>query len=107
MGENELWSTYFDPLLSSLIGDPEWLVHLHWTNTIPNEKGKPWPNAVISEKKKKQLVFGSSVGYGEAKIQQGCSKSLRLDTLRLTIFTKNAIDVNKLDGALVFQIHGK
>jgi hypothetical protein len=54
------------------------------------------------------LAFGSNVGFGEAKIHQGCySKSLCLDTLRLAIFTKNAIDVNKLDGALAFQIHGK
>ncbi|CEG75933.1 hypothetical protein RMATCC62417_10904 [Rhizopus microsporus] len=69
------------------------------------EKGKPRRDAVIGEKQ--QLSFGSSVGYGEAKIQQGyCSKSLCLDTLRLAIFTKNAIDVNKLDGALAFQIHG-
>lgn len=46
-------------------------------------------------------------GY-EAKIQQGsCSKLLCPDTLPLAIFTKNAIDVHKLDGALAFQIHGK
>ncbi|KAG1075224.1 hypothetical protein G6F41_001071 [Rhizopus arrhizus] len=29
-----------------------------------------------------------------------------MDTLRLAIFNKNAIDVNKLDGSLAFQIHG-
>ncbi|KAG1146053.1 hypothetical protein G6F37_002985 [Rhizopus arrhizus] len=29
-----------------------------------------------------------------------------MDTLRLTVFNKNAIDVNKLNGSLVFQIHG-
>ncbi|CAO3703644.1 unnamed protein product [Rhizopus stolonifer] len=105
LSESELWSTYFDPLLSCLISDPDRLVHLRWTNAIPNEKGKSRPDAVISEKP--QLVFGGSVGYGEAKTRQGCcSKLLCLDTLRLAIFTKNAIDVNKLDGALAFQIHG-
>lgn len=105
VSESELWSTYFDPLLSCLISDPDRLVHLRWTNTIPNEKGKSRPDAVISEKR--QLVFGGSVGYGEAKTRQGCcSKVLCLDTLRLAIFTKNAIDVSKLDGALAFQIHG-
>ncbi|KAI7903722.1 uncharacterized protein BX663DRAFT_485824 [Cokeromyces recurvatus] len=105
MSESELWSTYFDPLLSCLISDPDRLVHLRWTNTIPNEKGKSRPDAVISEKT--LLKFGNNVGYGEAKTQQGCcSKLLCLDTLRLAIFTKNAIDVNKLDGALGFQIHG-
>ncbi|SAM00144.1 hypothetical protein [Absidia glauca] len=29
-----------------------------------------------------------------------------MDTLRLSIFDKNTIDVNKLDAALAFQIHG-
>ncbi|KAI8976807.1 hypothetical protein BDB01DRAFT_727373 [Pilobolus umbonatus] len=102
--ESELWSTYFDPLLSCIISDPDRLIHLRWTNTIPLEKGKSRPDAVISEKR--QLTFGSNVGYGEAKREQGfCRKSLCLDTLRLAIFTKNAIDINKLDGALAFQIH--
>lgn len=100
-----MWNTYFDPLLSCLISDPDRLIHLRWTNAIPTEKGKARPDAVISEKQ--QLSFGSSIGFGEAKTQQGsCSKLLCLDTLRLAIFTKNAIDINKLDGALVFQIHG-
>ncbi|KAI8077892.1 uncharacterized protein B0P05DRAFT_491808 [Gilbertella persicaria] len=105
VSETELWNTYFDPLLSCLISDPDRLIHLRWTNVIPMEKGKSRPDAVISEKL--QLSFGSSVGYGEAKAQQGsCTKLLCLDTLRLAIFTKNAIDINKLDGALAFQIHG-
>ncbi|KAG2213127.1 hypothetical protein INT47_011276 [Mucor saturninus] len=47
------------------------------------------------------------LGFGEAKIQQDFwSKLLCLDTLRLAIFTKNAIGVHILDGALAFQIHG-
>ncbi|KAI7900550.1 uncharacterized protein BX663DRAFT_516838 [Cokeromyces recurvatus] len=105
ISESELWSTYFDPLLSCLISDPDRLIHLRWTNAIPMEKGKNRPDAVISEKR--QMSFGYSVGYGEAKTLQGsCSKSLCLDTLRLAIFTRNAIDINKLDGALAFQIHG-
>ncbi|KAI8642928.1 hypothetical protein BD408DRAFT_365863 [Parasitella parasitica] len=101
ISESELWNTYFDPLLSCIISDPDRLIHLRWTNSTPMEKGKSRPDAVISEKQ--QMSFGNSVGYGEAKSQQGsCSKSLCLDTLRLAIFTKNAIDINKLDGALAF-----
>jgi hypothetical protein len=69
------------------------------------EKGKNRPDAVISEKQ--PMPFGNSVGYGASKTLQGSSsKSLCLDTLRLAIFTKNAIDINKLDGVLAFQIHG-
>ncbi|RCI05442.1 hypothetical protein CU098_007291, partial [Rhizopus stolonifer] len=45
------------------------LIHLRWTNTIPSEKGKPRPNAVICEKP--QTNFKCSVGFGEAKVYQG------------------------------------
>ncbi|ORX58099.1 hypothetical protein DM01DRAFT_1372184 [Hesseltinella vesiculosa] len=50
----------------------------------------------------------SSIGFGEAKVCQrsGARHSLCIDTLPLITFCKNAIDVNKLDGAIAFQIHG-
>ncbi|KAG1469183.1 hypothetical protein G6F56_003400 [Rhizopus delemar] len=107
ISESELWNTYFDPLLSCLICDPEKLVHLRWTNATPSEGGKLRPDAVIS--KRQQLEYEGSIGYGEAKVNQGSSSRyfLCMDTLRLAIFSKNAIDVNKLEGALAFQIHGK
>ena len=41
------------------------------------------------------------------KQRSGARYSLCIDTLRLITFCKNAIDVNKLDGAIAFQIHGK
>ncbi|KAG1462141.1 hypothetical protein G6F56_005580 [Rhizopus delemar] len=49
------------------------LIHLRWTNTIPSEKGKPRPNAVICEKP--QTNFKCSVGFGEAKVYQGSGSS--------------------------------
>ncbi|GAA5806691.1 hypothetical protein MFLAVUS_000039 [Mucor flavus] len=67
--------------------DPDRLVHLRWTNTTSNEKGKSWPDVVVSETPR--LVFGGSAAYGEARTQQGSrSKLLCLDTLRLAISTK-------------------
>jgi hypothetical protein len=106
ISESELWSTYFDPLLSCLICDPERLVHLRWTNSIPIEGGKLRPDAIIA--KKQQLEYDHSVGHGEVKVNRGNTSKylLCMDTLRLAIFNKNAIDVNKLDGSLAFQIHG-
>ncbi|CAO3697691.1 unnamed protein product [Rhizopus stolonifer] len=106
LSESELWNTYFDPLLSYLICNPEKLVHLRWTNATPNEGGKLRPDAVIC--KRQQLEYEGSIGHGEVKVNQGKSSRylLCMDTLRLAIFNKNAIDVNKLDGALAFQIHG-
>lgn len=82
-------------------------MHLRWTNATPSEGGKLRPDAVIS--KRQQLEYEGSIGYGEAKVNQGSSSRyfLCMDTLRLAIFSKNAIDVNKLEGALAFQIHGK
>ncbi|KAI9023581.1 hypothetical protein CLU79DRAFT_827433 [Phycomyces nitens] len=90
--ETELWSTYYDP---------DKLVHLGWTNSVPIEKGKIRPDAVVSEKP----YF---IGFGEAKVKQrsGARYTLCISILRLITFCKNAIDVNKLDGAIAFQIHG-
>ncbi|KAL0091231.1 hypothetical protein F4703DRAFT_1732487, partial [Phycomyces blakesleeanus] len=77
------------------------------TNSVPIEKGKARPDAVISEKP--YLEFTTSIGFGEAKVKKrsGTRYSLCIATLRLITFCKNAIDVNKLDGAIALQIHGK
>ena len=48
--ETELWSSYYDPVLSCLVSDPDKLVHLRWTNPLSIEKGKARPDTVISEK---------------------------------------------------------
>ncbi|KAG2220913.1 hypothetical protein INT45_013042 [Circinella minor] len=106
INETELWSTYYDPVLSCLVSDPDKLVHLCWTNSLPNENGNFRPDAVISVKP--HLEFMNSIGFGEAKVNQrsGVQYSLCIDTLCLITFCKNAIDVNKLDGAIAFQIHG-
>jgi hypothetical protein len=101
LSESELWSTYFDPMLSVLISYPDKLMHIRWTNTIPVEKGKSRPDAVICEKS--QMDFKCSVGFGEAKVYQGSGRhSLCMDTLRLAIFCKNSIDIHKLGAALFF-----
>ncbi|KAG0747806.1 hypothetical protein G6F16_011521 [Rhizopus arrhizus] len=85
IGEAELWSTYFDPILSVLVADPEKSVH-----------------------KVTQLEFNSALGFGEAKkVEKDCNTyGLCRDLLLLAIFTKNTIDINKLNASLSFQIHG-
>ncbi|KAI7858120.1 hypothetical protein BDC45DRAFT_434273 [Circinella umbellata] len=86
------------------IRDPEKLVLLRWTNTTPNKSGELRPNTVIC--KRQQLEYEGSIGYEEAEVNQGNSNRylLCMDTVRLAIFNKNAIVVNKLDGALALQI---
>ncbi|ORZ01669.1 hypothetical protein BCR43DRAFT_413225, partial [Syncephalastrum racemosum] len=81
------------------------LIHLRWTNTIPAEKEKTQPDPVICEKP--QMDFQGRVSFSEVRVYQRCGRhSLCMDTLRLAIFAKNAMDVNKLEGTLVSQIHG-
>lgn len=49
IGEAELWSTYFDPILSVLVADPEESVQFRWFNTSSPESGSDKrPDAIIS-----------------------------------------------------------
>lgn len=107
ISESELWSTYFDPVLSCIVSDPDKLVHLRWTNKMTPEGSKSRPDAIISEMK--QLEYSGSLGLGEVKVNQGSASKFLLcqDLLRLAIFSKNTINVNKLEAAIAFQIHGK
>jgi hypothetical protein len=107
IGEAELWSTYFDPILSVLVADPEKSVQFQWSNTSSPESGSDKrPDAIISTVT--QLEFNSELGFGEAKkVEKDCNANgLCRDLLRLAIFTKNTVDINKLNASLSFQIHG-
>ncbi|KAG1033380.1 hypothetical protein G6F43_013581 [Rhizopus delemar] len=104
LGENELTCTFFDPILSRLIANPINNVHLRWSDIMAPETPRQRPDAVIS--KINQLSFGSSLGFGEAKIQRTSKYELCHDLLRLALFSKKSIDVNYLGGCMLFQIHG-
>ncbi|ORX48477.1 hypothetical protein DM01DRAFT_255700, partial [Hesseltinella vesiculosa] len=103
---SELWINYLDPLLSNLFSDPDRQINLRWTNTLPTEGGAARPDAILSEKRR--LQHDTAIGHGEAKRYQGNANnfSLCIDTLRLIIFNKNAIDVHALDAAIAFQVNG-
>ncbi|RCH77502.1 hypothetical protein CU098_004550, partial [Rhizopus stolonifer] len=45
IAEKEIWSTYYDLVLSCLVSDSDKLVHLRWANLVPNENGKTRPDA--------------------------------------------------------------
>ena len=97
---------YFDPILSSLVSDPDRKVLLRWSNVISDESGDIRPDATIS--KIHQRDFGPSLGFGEVKIARPTTDnhSLCHDLLRLATLAKDTIDSNKLQAALTFQIHG-
>lgn len=53
--------------------------------------------------------LGSTLGYGEVKCY-GQSKNnyvIAKDLIRLGVFSKNSIDIGKLEGVLTFQTIGK
>ncbi|KAF1800653.1 hypothetical protein FB192DRAFT_1437041 [Mucor lusitanicus] len=63
ISESELWSISFNLMLSVLISDPDRLIHLRWTNTIPAaENGNSRSDTIISETP--QMDFTSNVGFG-------------------------------------------
>ncbi|KAI9254089.1 hypothetical protein BY458DRAFT_521456 [Sporodiniella umbellata] len=90
LGECELFTMYFDPLLSALFSDPDKNILLRWSNVTCNEN------------------FGPSLGFGEVKLARPTTDNhaLCLDLLRLGAFCKDTIDMNKLQAALAFQING-
>ncbi|EIE84429.1 hypothetical protein RO3G_09139 [Rhizopus delemar RA 99-880] len=55
-----------------------------------------------------QLVFGHSLGFGEAKIAQCTPDKYNLchDLLRLALFCKETINKNQLNASLAFEING-
>ncbi|KAI9270832.1 hypothetical protein BY458DRAFT_489919 [Sporodiniella umbellata] len=55
-----------------------------------------------------RLVFGHSLGFGEAKIAQSTPDKYNFchDLLRLTLFCKETIDKKQLNASLAFQING-
>lgn len=105
ISETEIWSLYFDPMLSILFSDSERGTILRWLNKL-TEDDLVRPDATITLID--QLEFRANLGFGEVKIANlKCNKAaLCLDFLRLTHLTKECIDSNYLDGSFSFQIHG-
>ncbi|KAL0082398.1 hypothetical protein J3Q64DRAFT_1634345 [Phycomyces blakesleeanus] len=106
IGECELFTMYFDPILSSLLSDPSRNVLLRWSNVTSDQSGDIRPDATIS--KIHQRDFGPSLGFGEVKLARPTTDnhSLCHDLLRLATLAKDTIDNNKLQAALTFQING-
>ncbi|CEP07437.1 hypothetical protein [Parasitella parasitica] len=91
IGECELFTMCFDPILTSLFSDPDRKVLLRWSNVISDENGEIRPDATIS--KLQQRDFGSSLGYGEVKIARPTidGHALCHDLLRLATVAKDTM----------------
>ncbi|KAG1136893.1 hypothetical protein G6F37_012060 [Rhizopus arrhizus] len=92
IGESELTCSYFDPILSRLLANPASGVHLRWSDITVAETPRQRPDAVIS--KMRQLSFGPSLCFGEAKVQSTSNYDLCHDLLRLALFSKESIDID-------------
>ncbi|CEP17619.1 hypothetical protein [Parasitella parasitica] len=66
IGEGELLTTYFDPILANILANLDENVLLRWANVTCDATGDKRPDAAISELT--QMSFGPSLGFGEAKV---------------------------------------
>ncbi|ORE00767.1 hypothetical protein BCV72DRAFT_100067 [Rhizopus microsporus var. microsporus] len=110
-GEAELWSGIFDPILSSILSDPENDVLLRWSNVLPTEassssSNQVRPDAMVCEID--QLSWGKSLGFGEVKLADVTPNLNELghDLLRLATLSKSALSKSGLHASMSFQIHG-
>ncbi|KAG1143383.1 hypothetical protein G6F37_012094 [Rhizopus arrhizus] len=66
LGEVDLQTRYFDPLLLSMISDTTKKVVLRWSNKEDTLTPDIHPDAIVSTLV--QRAFGQSLGFGEVKL---------------------------------------
>ncbi|SAM02718.1 hypothetical protein [Absidia glauca] len=105
LGETELQSTYFDPVLAPLFSNPQQNVVLRWANKN-EEVSNIRPDAVISTII--QSKYGRPLGFGEVKPGNSSTNKHKLcmDTLRLATLSKDTIDSYDQQNCFTFQING-
>lgn len=101
--ESELFSTYIDPILLSLVSDPERNTLLRWPNK-KSEENDFRPDATIT--KLQQMKYRYNLGHGETKVNNCGNHALALELLTVSIFAKDTLDFHKLSNAFGFQVHG-
>lgn len=98
-----MFTTYVDPILSSLVSDPERNTLLRWSNKKSEENGFR-PDATVT--KLKQMKYHHNLGHGEIKVNYCNNRSLVLDLLRASILAKDTLDFYKLSNSFGFQVSG-
>ncbi|CAO3623870.1 unnamed protein product [Cunninghamella blakesleeana] len=111
--EIELITKYLDPALQPLFDDLDDDIIFRWTSTSnPEAKNS---TISISQRRPDSLInslndlhVGKSLGFGEvkAKYQSSNNFAIAKDLIRLGVFSKNGIDVGKLNGVITFQAAG-
>jgi hypothetical protein len=104
--ETEVWSMFADPVLDSLLSNPEDKIHLRWTNVKDSSDQKERPDGIILVKS--QSRWGRNYGHGEAKIAEPKDNVyvLAWDLCRLGYFNKSLINTTNTKMAFAFQVKG-
>ncbi|KAI7857920.1 hypothetical protein BDC45DRAFT_434793, partial [Circinella umbellata] len=105
IGEVDIQTRYYEPLLSAILADTTKKVILRWPNKMDETAPEIRLDAIISTLV--QLKFGRHLGYGEVKPGDNSTttQSLCVDTLKLTVLSRNTCLKNE-HPILAFQING-
>lgn len=104
----------FASRLTALFDDDTKKVVFRWTNTISGERKKS--HTIVSKRRPDGCMTLTednddeiNIGFVEVKTSKDQTNhyKVNLDTYRLGVFSKDAIDTNKLSGALAVQATGK
>ncbi|KAG1040092.1 hypothetical protein G6F43_012360 [Rhizopus delemar] len=105
IGEVDIQTRYYEPLLLAILDDTTKKVILRWPNKMHEIVPEIRPDAIISTLV--QLKFGRHLGYGEVKPgdDSTTTQSLCVDTLKLTVLSRNTSLKNE-HPILAFQVNG-
>lgn len=89
IGEVDIQTRYYEPLLSEMLADTIKKVILRWPRKMDETAPEVRPDEIISTLI--QLKFGRQLGYGEVKPDDDSTttQSLCLDTLKLAVLSRN------------------
>lgn len=99
LGESELWSTYFNPLFTSIFSKTREDILLRWTNKAAANYSSKRPDAIIT-------TGNICIGYGECKLESASQKAVNIDVIKLLMFTQRTININSIQNVFSFNIHG-
>lgn len=105
VGEVDIQTRYYEPLLSSILADNTKKVILRWPNKMDEVTPEIRADAIISTLI--QSRFGRHLGYGEVKPgdDSTTTQSLCIDTLKLAVLSRNNC-LNKGHPTISFQVNG-
>jgi hypothetical protein len=103
LGESELWSTYYNPLLTAILSRTQDNILLQWTNKAAEDYNIKIPDAIICKMDNNNNLC---LGYGECKLGNVSKKEMNKDIIKLAISTQRTININSKQHVFSFNIEG-